>query len=266
MPSPFPGMDPYLEEPGLWPDVHHELISETRALLNTVLRPKYYVRIEQRVYISDEGDSGRLVMVPDLRIALNPDREGQVFATGGGTALAVAEPIEAITLIEEEIHESYIEIVDRVERLVVTVIEILSPTNKAAGSRGRESYEHKRSDVMKSPSHLVEIDLLRRGLPIPVYGGIPPHEYLVHVSRAGRRPKATLWPIRLSQKLPPITVPLKPEDGHVALDLQAVLDAAYDRAGYDLELDYNSDPVPPLDPEWNAWAHRLLKEKGLRPG
>ena len=68
MPSPFPGMDPYLEEPGLWPDVHHELISETRALLNTILRPKYYVRIEQRVYISDEGDSGRLVMVPDLRM------------------------------------------------------------------------------------------------------------------------------------------------------------------------------------------------------
>ena len=104
---------------------------------------------------------------------------------------------------------------------MVTVIEILSPTNKVAGSRGRESYENKRSDVMKSPSHLVEIDLLRRGLPIPVYGGIPPHEYLVHVSRAGRRPKATLWPIRLSQKLPPITVPLKPEDGHVVLDLQA---------------------------------------------
>ena len=171
MPSPFPGMDPYLEEPGLWPDVHHELISETRALLNTILRPKYYVRIEQRVYISDEGDSGRLVMVPDLRIALNPDREGQAFVPGGGTALAVAEPIEAITLIEEEIHESYIEIVDRVERLVVTVIEILSPTNKVAGSRGRESYETKRSDVMRSPSHLVEIDLLRRGLPIPVYGG-----------------------------------------------------------------------------------------------
>ena len=140
-------------------------------------------------------------MVPDLRIALRPDREGQAFAPGGGTALAVAEPIEAITLIEEEIHESYIEIVDRVERLVVTVIEILSPTNKVAGSRGRESYETKRLDIMRSPSHLVEIDFLRRGLPIPVYGGIPPHEYLVHVSRAGRRPKATLWPIRLSQKL-----------------------------------------------------------------
>src|SRR5271166_6063081 len=141
MPSPLPGMDPYLEEPGLWPDVHHELISETRALLNTILRPKYYVRIEERVYISDEGDSGRLVMVPDLRIALRPGGEGSAFVRGGGTAVDIAEPIEAITLIEEEIRESYVEIVDRVERLVVTVIEVLSPTNKVAGSRGRESYE-----------------------------------------------------------------------------------------------------------------------------
>jgi hypothetical protein len=265
MPSPFPGMDPYLEEPGLWPDVHARLIAIASEDLGRSLRPKYYVRIEQRVYISDEGDSGRLVMVPDLRIVLRPDREGTAFAPGGGTAVAVAEPIEAITLIEEEIHESYIEIIDREERLVVTVIEVLSPTNKVAASRGRESYETKRLDVMRSPSHLVEIDLLRRGLPLPVYGGIPPHEYLVHVSRAGRRPKASLWPIRLSQKLPPIAVPLKPEDGDVVLDLQTVLDAAYERAGYDLELDYRADPIPPLEPEWNAWAHRLLEEKGLRP-
>jgi len=175
-------------------------------------------------------------------------------------------PIEAITLIEEEIRESYIEIVDRVERSVVTVIEVLSPTNKVAGSRGRESYERKRHEVMTSPSHLVEIDLLRQGLPIPVYGGIPPHEYLVHVSAFGRRPKARLWPIRLSQKLPPISIPLKPEDGSVALDLQAVLNTAYDRAGYDLEIDYRADPVPPLEGEWNTWAQRLLQQKGVRAG
>jgi Protein of unknown function (DUF4058) len=221
MPSPFPGMDPYLEEPGLWPDVHARLIAVASEFLGQSLRPKYYVRIEQ---------------------------------------------LEAISLIEEEIHESYIEIVDRVERLVITVIEILSPTNKVASSRGRKSYETKREEVMKSPSHLVEIDLLRRGEPIPIYGGIPPHEYLVHVSRADRRPKATLWPIRLSQHLPPIAVPLKPEDGSVDLDLQAVLDASYDRAGYDLEIDYGVDAVPPLEGEWNTWAHRLLLEKGLRAG
>jgi hypothetical protein len=117
---------------------------------------------------------------------------------------------------------------------------------------------------MNSPTHLVEIDLLRHGLPIPVYGGIPTHEYLVHVSRAGHRPGGKLWPIRLSQKLPAITVPLKPEDGSATLDLQVVLNTAYDRAGYDLDLDYRAEPIPPLDGEWKAWAHRLLKGKGLR--
>ena len=147
------------------------------------------MRIEQRVYISDETDVGRPVMVPDLRIAYRPGHEGSAFVPGGGTAVEVAEPIEAITMIEEEIRESYIEIVDRVDRSVVTVIEILSPTNKVAGSRGRESYDRKRLEVMKSPTSLVEIDLLRTGLPIPVYGGIPPHEYLVHVSRGGQPPR-----------------------------------------------------------------------------
>jgi uncharacterized protein DUF4058 len=270
MPSPFPGMDPYLEDPGLWPDVHARLIAIASEFLGQTIRPKYYVRIEQRVYISDETDVGRPVMVPDLRIAYRPAHEGSTFVPGGGTAVEVAEPIEAITMIEEEIGESYIEIVDRLDRSVVTVIEILSPTNKVAGSRGRESYDRKRLEVMKSPTSLVEIDLLRTGLPIPVYGGIPPHEYLVHVSLGGerpggKRPAGKLWPIRLSQRLPAISVPLKPEDGFVALDLQAVLNTAYDRAGYDLELDYRADPIPPLEGEWNAWAHRLLQEKGLRP-
>ncbi len=265
MPSPFPGMDPYLEDPGLWPDVHHEIISETRALLGPTLRPKYYVRIEERVYISDETDVGRTVMVPDVRIGSRPGHEGSAFVPGGGAGVEVAESIEAITLMEEEIRESYIEIIDRVDRSVVTVIEVLSPTNKVPGSHGRESYDRKRLEVMNSPTSLVEIDLLRTGLSIPVYSKFAPTNTWFTSRADGTRPGGRLWPIRLSQRLPAISVPLKPEDGFVALDLQAVLNTAYDRAGYDLDLDYRADPVPPLEGEWNAWAHRLLKEKGLRP-
>lgn len=265
MPSPFPGMDPYLEEPSLWLDVHARLVGISGEFLGRSLRPNYLVRIEQRVYISDENDPGRLVMIPDLRIAIPPAREGPAFLPGGDAVVDVAEPIEAITLIEEEIRDSYIEIVDRVDRSVVTVIEILSPTNKMSGSKGRESYEWKREAILRSPTHLVGIDLLRRGLPIPVYGGIPEHEYLVHVSRASRRPGATLWPIRISQRLPAIRIPLKTDDENIALDLQEVLTAAYDRAGYDLEIDYLREPVPALEGEWKAWAHRLLRDSGLRP-
>ena len=108
MPSPFPGMDPYLEEPGLWPDVHARAHLGHRASSQLdASGPRYFVRIEQRVYISDEGDSGRTVMVPDLRITHRSGGEGPAFLPEGGTALDVAEPIEAITLIEEEIRESY---------------------------------------------------------------------------------------------------------------------------------------------------------------
>src|SRR3712207_6165152 len=111
MPSPFPGMDPYLEDPGLWPDVHHEFISVAREFLNRQLRPKYYVRVEERVYISDENDPGRRVMVPDLRIAERPGQGGRPFQPGGGGGVQVAEPVIATTLIEEEIREARLEVI-----------------------------------------------------------------------------------------------------------------------------------------------------------
>jgi Protein of unknown function (DUF4058) len=265
MPSPFPGMDPFLEEPGLWPDVHHEIISEARAQLGAQLVPKYYVRIEERVYISDENDPGRDVMVPDVRIAARPGWEDRPFEPRGGTAVEIAEPIVVTTLIDEEIREARLEIVDREQRLVVTVIELLSPTNKVPGSRGRASFEQKRQEVMNSPSHFVEIDLLRGGVGVRTRETLPPCEYLVHLSRNSKRPKALAWPIRLSQRLPVIPIPLHAGDPDARLDLQAVLTTAYDRARYDLSIDYTRDPVPPLPPEWAAWTDRLLKEKGLRP-
>src|SRR5688500_8626795 len=106
MPSPFPGMDPYLEEPGLWPDVHLELISGFRAVLAQDLRPTYSVRVEQRVYVSDENDIGRRIMVPDVRISLPPHPTGTAYQPEGTCTVEIAEPVEAITLFEEEIAES----------------------------------------------------------------------------------------------------------------------------------------------------------------
>ena len=264
MPSPFPGMDPYLEDPGLWPDVHHGLISEMQAALNRVLRPRYHARIEERVYISDENDPGRTVIVPDLRVAEGP---GETRAPGGPTPIvggAVAAPVVATTLVEEEMHEARLEIVDRDQRAVVAVIEVLSPTNKVAGSRGQQSYREKRQEVMRSASHFAEIDLLRSGVGILARETLPPHDYLVHVSPEERRPKGLIWPILLPQRLPVITIPLKPEDPDVELDLAAVLEAAYERAAYDLQIDYRKEPVPPLPEQHTAWADELLKSKGLR--
>src|SRR5438876_5561917 len=121
MPSPFSGMDPYLETPALWPDVHHELISEIRAALNPRLRPRYVARVELRVYISDDDDPGRQALVPDVRVET--------------------------TLMDEEIEEAFLKIIHVESEALVTRIEVLSPTNKIRGSRGRASFMAKRNEI-----------------------------------------------------------------------------------------------------------------------
>jgi hypothetical protein len=255
MPSPFPGMDPYLEAPEIWPDLHHELISVIREHLNARLRPRYHSMVEERVYISDDHDPGRRVIVPDVAIQVAAGSAEYRKSDGSeGIELAVAEPVVATTMIEEEIREARIVIVDGVGRQVVTVIEVLSPTNKIVGSRGRTNYEVKRMEVMQSPAHLVEIDLLRDGEPIYAGERLPPHDYLVHVSRQGQRPKGILWPILIAQRLPTIKIPLLPGDEDAELNLGDVLNSAYDRAGYDLAVDYTKPPRVPLAPPKDRWA------------
>ncbi len=267
MPSPFPGMDPYLEYPGIWPDVHHNLISDTQGLLGAQLRPKYIVRVEERTYIADESDAAFKpeLRIPDVEVATRPGWQEVPFSPEGeASQVGIVEPVIATTWFEEEIHEAFLKIVDRESRDVVAVIEILSPTNKLPGTRGRESFEQKRREVMYSPSHWVEIDLLRGSRLVAVPGRVGPHEYLIHVSKKGLRPRGLLYPIRLMQRLPVIPIPLKPGDPDAHLDLQSVLNAAYDRAGYDLEIDYRGEPRLPLDGELAAWADQLLRSKGLR--
>lgn len=265
MPSPFPGMDPHLEEPGLWPDVHHGLISQIQAELNQQIRPKYHVRVEERVYISDENAPGREMIIPDLRIADAGHDEPRDWTAEEMPAgyIAVAEPIVLTTLIDDEIHEAFLQVIDRQERMVVTVIEILSPTNKVSGSRGRASYLEKRQETMTSPSHLVEIDLLRAGVAIHTRELLPPADYYVHVSRKAKRPKGVVWPILLTQRLPVISIPLRPEDQDVSLDLQEVVNTAYDRAAYDMAVDYCREPIPPLNESQQRWAHTLLQSRGV---
>jgi hypothetical protein len=218
MPSPFPGMDPYLEDPGFWVDVHLSLICESQARLNAELRPKYYARIDERVYLT----------------------------------------------VREEIHDTFLKVVERESRDVVTVIEILKPRNKVPNSAGRDSFEQNRRDVMDSPTHWVEIDLLRGECLAPLPEKIGPREYLVRVLEKGQQPRDLIWPIQLAQRLPIIPIPLRSDHLPALLDLQAALDSIYDRAGYDLRIDYRKEPHPPLDEKLTAWADQLLRAKELR--
>jgi hypothetical protein len=255
-------MDPYLEDPAGWPNLHVNLITEIQAVLNRQLRPKYYARAEDRVYISDQDDPGRRVIAPDVRVLAREEQPPGPW--GDAAAVAVAEPVDVVTLIEDEIREMHVEVLDASLRQVVAVIEVLSPTNKVPNARGRESYHRKRAEVLASQSHWIEIDLLREGERLVAAELMPYGDYFVHVSRVERRPSGKVWPIRLPQHLPVIPIPLRAEDPDAKVDLQQVLTAVYDRSSYDLTIDYGSDPVPPLSREYARWADRLLRDKDLR--
>ncbi len=217
MPSPFPGMDPSLESPTLWPDVHHGLISHIQKSLNPALRPRYVARVELRVY-----------------------------------------------RIEEEIEEARLEIRHLETGSLVTVIEVLSPTNKIRGARGRASFMEKRRETIASEVHWVEIDLLRAGVPSVTNPPLAPSDYRILVSRAGQRKAARYWPVSIRQPLPVIGIPLREPDDDVPLDLGCVLNGAYDDGAYDLSIDYRKKPDPPLQTDHAKWADRLLRERGLR--
>jgi hypothetical protein len=254
MPSPFPGMDPYLENPALWPDVHHRLISVASEFLLAAVRPRYFVQIDERLYVADEFDEARSVIVPDIHIR---DIEPSGFGAVRG-AVAVEPGIELEPALRVEMHESRIEIVDREQQRVVTVVEILSPANKVKGSAGHKSYDEKKREVLASETNLVEIDLLRAGSPIVSRPSIQ-FDYVAQVWRwTGRNHRRWVWPMRVTQKLKTIPIPVRRSDADAALDLQSVLNTAYDRAGYDLRVDYRAEPKPPSQDENAEWARQIV--------
>jgi hypothetical protein len=251
-------MDPYLESPALWPDVHHELISEFRAALNPRLRPHYVARVELRVYISDDDDPGRAALVPDLRVETVPKQKGSRKRQPEPVA-AMTEPLIVPTLMDEEIEEAFLKIIHVESEALVTVIEILSPTNKIRGSRGRASFMAKRHDIMNSEVHWVEIDLLRTGVPSVTDPPLRPSDYRILISRADQRTRTRYWPISVRQELPTILIPLRGKHPEVPLDVGAVLRSVYDRAAYDVSVDYRKEPHPPLEGDDAKWARELLR-------
>lgn len=263
MPSPFPGMDPYLENPELWPDVHHELISQIRTALNPALLPRYVARVEMRVYVSDQDDPGRDYRVPDVRIEKTSHRKG-AKKMPKSEAVAIAEPLTIPFLTNEEIKEARLEIRRRESNALVAVLEILSPSNKIRGSAGRKSFLDKRREIMNSEVHWIEIDLLRAGTPSLARLARTACDYRIVVARCEECSYGQFWPVSVRQALPVIGIPLRDKDTDVSLDLNAVLRAAYDNAAYGVSIDYRREPVPQLDRANAAWAAKLLREQGLR--
>lgn len=254
MRSPFPGMDPYLENPDLWSEVHSRLIVAIADDLTENLSEKYRVAIEKRTYFS--GDDSLLVGIPDVSVVAKR-RDGEM-PTGGTATLPLSEPITVTVPMVEEVQERYLEIREVKTGAVITAIELLSPKNKRKGE-GRQAYERKRNQVLASLTHLVEIDLLRGGQPLPIKGDIQ-SDYRILVSRSDRRPSAQLYAFNLRQRIPPFSIPLTPADEEPMLDLQAILGLVYDRGRYYLAIDYTQPIQPPLPEEAATWAAGLLAE------
>lgn len=259
--SPFPGMDPYLEHPSRWRDVHSSLVTYLRDELQGDLPDRYYARMEDRVFIDTEAYG----FAPDVRVVDRGHGNG-----GRASSQAQGDTAVMVEVRAEEIEEHYIQIHDAESgHRVVTVIEILSPTNKREEGEGAAAYRAKQAELLKSDVNLVEIDLLRGGrhtvaVPAMALRKHRPYHYLAVIRRASRPRRREVYPIRLASRLPRLSIPLVPPDPDVVIDLQSLVDRAYERGAYARTIDYATPPDPPLAADDTAWVKATLRSARKR--
>ncbi len=249
MPSPFPGMNPYLELPELWSEFHSRMIVAIADELDHLLSRQYRVAVEKRLYLSQAGEQV-LIGIPDVAVTAMPSSESSALQSNP-RPIAVVEPLTVELPTLEEVQEWYLEIREVSTGTVIAVLELLSPKNKRSGE-GRNAYLQKRQQVLSSITHLIEIDLLRAGEPMPIKG-IARSLYRILISRSPQRPQAQLYGFGLRQPIPAFPVPLRAGEPEPLLDLQPLLHQVYDRARFELVIDYQA-PLKPglsqLDREW----------------
>ena len=257
MPSPFPGMDPYIEAPEVWGDFHGGLATEIRSALNHKLRPRYLARLTPYVTYETIEIARTVGIRPDVGILWKTLRESVVAITPPVAESEVAYEVP-VRLYTVEIHAT-------ATMELVTAIEILSSVNKKRGHDAYIDYHRKRRDLFRSSVHLVEIDLLRGGERPPLEKPVPPAPYYITLSRANRRPKVEVWAIQLKDPLPCLPVPLREPDPDAALDLQAILRTVYEAGGYDMLIDYSQPPPPPkLSDAESQWLDEILTAAARR--
>jgi Protein of unknown function (DUF4058) len=249
MRSRFPGMNPYLESPSLWSEVHSWIIVELARTLNVGLLPKYRAAVEKRVY-----EESILVGIPDVSIVrqaamVQPPRQSTATLTLSDPILVELPQLE-LTI------ERYLEVRDVASGEVVTVVEVLSPSNKRSGE-GRDQYLAKRKKLLSSSVHLVEIDLLRGGEPMPMRSPVT-SDYRVLVSRLEQRSIAELYAFNLRDQLPCFLLPLRNDDPEPIVDLNIVMDVVVQSAGLEFAIDYDQAIVPTLKADDLAWVRQLM--------
>lgn len=255
MPSPFPGMDPYIEHGAVWGDFHNDLASEIRTLLNQDIRPDYFARLIPFVSYDTVAIGQREPTYPDVSVfrpgpEIDPAALGRRYHT---TTVMESVSVESEVEIDVPLRLHSVEVHSVVDGRLVTVIEILSPANKRPDYKTYVTYQRKRRTILNSNEvHLLEIDLLRAGQRPPLARPVPAAPYYVMLSRTNRRPKVQVWPIQLIDKLPVVPVPLLAPDDDALLDLGAAVASVYERGAYDLQLDYRAEPPPPKLSEQEA--------------
>lgn len=261
METPFPGMDPYLEEPSSWPDVHHQLITVMRDQIQAQLTPGYRAVITPYVVSENIEITPVRRMVPDVAII-----ERNPYApTHHSAAMLEAAPLTLPALIDVPVEYARIEIRTVRDHVLITAIELLSPANKRPGADGADAYEKKRQELFASTAHLLEIDLLRQGRRPQVGGSLPAAPYFIFLNRAQRRGQIEIWPLSLREPIKPVPIPLRSPDPPVALDLGMAIHESYRRARYDLDINYLAPPPPPdLTADDAAWLDAYLREQGVR--
>jgi hypothetical protein len=249
-------MDPFLELYG-WGDFHVSLIVEFKRQLTPQISPKYAAIAERRVYLEHHDD--RSEFIPDVHIAESAAKP--MPPASANPLVATLEPETHMVPMPLEVREPFLEIRDLNGNEVVTVIEVLSPTNKRAGTDGSVEYQSKREEILRSSANLVEIDLLRGGeRPILKPPVRTTSDYVVSVHRKRKRPSVDVYQWSLRRQLPEIPIPLAGNDSDVTLDLQKALNDIWDYSGYANQVQYSRSLVPPARSEDEAWIKEIISK------
>jgi hypothetical protein len=253
-------MDPYLEGE-MWQEFHDRLANQISVQLLPMLRPKYVALLAKRYAFGHSAfgivdiPAEQRVIYPDVHVVTPHESAAH---QPGPTATLAPPSVELASPVPEEVPLLSVEIRDVAQRRLVTIIELLSPVNKRGD--GAREYAERRGELLRTSTHLLEIDLLRQGSRIELLGTPPPAPYYVYLSRSERRPATQVWAVALRQPLPVVPVPLLPPDPDVALDLQAAVEACFALVGYEQLLDYRAPlPPPELSAEDAAWVAALLE-------
>jgi hypothetical protein len=249
-------MDPFIEG-RTWRDFHTALLVELRKALVPAVRPRYVVHVEEYVYLASEPDAPEKLLAPDMSIsAVSKTWQSNPVSTAEGGLLV--QSVVRQTPMPERYEQTFLEIRTRDGAEVVTVIELLSPWNKAPGA-GRTEYLNKRHNVFAAPANLVELDLLRGGERLPTTAPLPRGDYYAFVSRRDQLPDVEVFAWSLRDKLPRLPIPLAEDDADAIIDLQAAFTIAYDDAGYDYALDYGGSLSPRLSADDEQWLATTLQ-------